>query len=51
MVERRYGRIINVASLSSEVAFYEVAAYAVSKSAVASLTRSLAVEWPATAFA
>jgi NAD(P)-dependent dehydrogenase (short-subunit alcohol dehydrogenase family) len=45
MVERRYGRIINVASLSSEVAFYEVAAYAVSKSAVASLTRSLAVEW------
>lgn len=45
MVERRYGRIINVASLSSEVAFYEVAAYAVSKAAVASLTRSLAVEW------
>ena len=33
------------ASLSSEVAFYEVAAYAVSKPAVASLTRSLAVEW------
>lgn len=45
MMERRYGRIINVASLSSEVAFYEVAAYAVSESAVASLTRSLAVEW------
>jgi NAD(P)-dependent dehydrogenase (short-subunit alcohol dehydrogenase family) len=45
MVKRKYGRIINIASLSSEVAFYEVAAYTVSKSAVASLTRSLAVEW------
>src|SRR5215472_2862438 len=45
MVERRYGRIINIASLSSEVAFYEVAAYAASKAAVASLTKSLAVEW------
>ncbi len=45
MVERRYGRIINIASLSSFVALYEVAAYAASKSAVASLTKSLAVEW------
>jgi len=45
MVERKYGRIINIASLTSTVAFYEVAAYAASKSAVASLTRSLAVEW------
>jgi NAD(P)-dependent dehydrogenase (short-subunit alcohol dehydrogenase family) len=45
MVERRYGRIINVASLSAEVAFYEVAAYSASKAAVASLTKSLAVEW------
>lgn len=45
MIERRYGRIINVASLSSEVAFYEVAAYSASKAAVASLTKSLAVEW------
>ncbi|HMK28531.1 MAG TPA: glucose 1-dehydrogenase [Terriglobales bacterium] len=45
MVERRFGRIINVASLSSFVAFSEVAAYAASKAAVASLTRSLAVEW------
>jgi NAD(P)-dependent dehydrogenase (short-subunit alcohol dehydrogenase family) len=39
------GRIINIASLNSYVAFYEVAAYAASKSAVLSLTRSLAVEW------
>lgn len=45
MIERKYGRIINVASLSSFVAFYEVAAYSASKAAVASLTKSLAVEW------
>ena len=45
MVDRRFGRIINVASLSSEVAFWEVAAYAASKAAVASLTKSLAIEW------
>ena len=45
MIERRYGRIINVASLSSFVALYEVAAYSASKAAVASLTKSLAVEW------
>jgi NAD(P)-dependent dehydrogenase (short-subunit alcohol dehydrogenase family) len=47
MLERGYGRIINIASLSSFVALYEVAAYAASKAAVASLTRSLAVEWGA----
>jgi len=45
MVERKYGRIINIASLSSVVALYEVTAYTVSKSGVAALTRSLAVEW------
>jgi NAD(P)-dependent dehydrogenase (short-subunit alcohol dehydrogenase family) len=45
MIERRYGRIINIASLNSYVALTEVAAYAASKSAVTSLTRSLAVEW------
>jgi NAD(P)-dependent dehydrogenase (short-subunit alcohol dehydrogenase family) len=45
MIERKYGRIINIASLSSFVALYEVAAYAASKSAVASLTKSLAIEW------
>jgi NAD(P)-dependent dehydrogenase (short-subunit alcohol dehydrogenase family) len=45
MVDRKYGRIINIASLTSEVAFFEVAAYAASKAAVASLTKSLAVEW------
>ena len=45
MIERGYGRIVNIASLSSFVALYEVAAYAASKAAVASLTKSLAVEW------
>jgi NAD(P)-dependent dehydrogenase (short-subunit alcohol dehydrogenase family) len=45
MIEQRYGRIINIGSLSSFVGLYEVAAYGASKSAVASLTKSLAVEW------
>jgi NAD(P)-dependent dehydrogenase (short-subunit alcohol dehydrogenase family) len=45
MLENGYGRIINIASLSSFVALYEVAAYAASKAAVASLTKSLAIEW------
>jgi len=45
MLERKYGRIVNIASLSSFVALHEVAAYAASKAAVAMLTKSLAVEW------
>ncbi|MFL5570184.1 MAG: SDR family NAD(P)-dependent oxidoreductase, partial [Gemmatimonadaceae bacterium] len=45
MIERRYGRIINIGSLTSLVALYEVAAYAASKAGVAALTKSLAVEW------
>ena len=45
MLERGYGRIVNVTSLTTYVAFFEVAAYAASKAAVASLTRSLALEW------
>jgi NAD(P)-dependent dehydrogenase (short-subunit alcohol dehydrogenase family) len=45
MIERRYGRIINVGSLSSLVGLFEVAAYGASKAAVASLTKSLAIEW------
>ena len=45
MLQRGYGRIINIASLTSFVALHEVAAYAASKAAVASLTKSLAVEW------
>jgi NAD(P)-dependent dehydrogenase (short-subunit alcohol dehydrogenase family) len=45
MVARNYGRIINIASLASFVGLYEVAAYCASKAALASLTRSLAMEW------
>ena len=45
MLSRGYGRIVNIGSLTSFVAFHEVAAYAASKGAVAMLTRSLAVEW------
>jgi NAD(P)-dependent dehydrogenase (short-subunit alcohol dehydrogenase family) len=45
MLDRGYGRIVNIASLASFVALYEVAAYAASKAAVASLTKSLAIEW------
>lgn len=47
MVQRGYGRIVNIASLASTVALFEVAAYNASKAGVAGLTRSLAVEWAA----
>jgi NAD(P)-dependent dehydrogenase (short-subunit alcohol dehydrogenase family) len=45
MLEHGYGRIINIASLSTYVSLFEVAAYSASKAAVGSLTKSLAVEW------
>lgn len=45
MLDRGYGRIVNISSLNAFVALSEVAAYAASKSGVTSLTRSLAVEW------
>ena len=45
MIERRYGRIINIASMGSFLGLYEVAAYCASKAGVASLTKSLAIEW------
>jgi NAD(P)-dependent dehydrogenase (short-subunit alcohol dehydrogenase family) len=44
MVKAGYGRIINIASLSTYASFYQVAAYSASKAGVVSLTRSLAVE-------
>ncbi|HEY8309132.1 MAG TPA: SDR family oxidoreductase [Gemmatimonadaceae bacterium] len=45
MVERGYGRIVNIASLATFVAFMEVAPYSASKAGVGALTKSLAVEW------
>ena len=45
MIERRYGRIVNIASLATMVAFRDVAAYGASKAAVGALTKSLAVEF------
>ena len=45
MLERGSGRLINIASLSSFVGFFEVSAYTASKAGVAGLTRALAVEW------
>jgi NAD(P)-dependent dehydrogenase (short-subunit alcohol dehydrogenase family) len=45
MIERRAGRVITIASLSSFAGFFEVSAYTASKAGVAGLTRALAVEW------
>ena len=45
MMERRYGRIVNIASIGSFRGMLQVTAYSASKAAVTSLTQSLAVEW------
>ena len=45
MLERGFGRIINIASLATFVALYETTAYNASKAALGALTKSLAVEW------
>jgi NAD(P)-dependent dehydrogenase (short-subunit alcohol dehydrogenase family) len=45
MIERGYGRIINIGSLTTFRGFFEVAAYGASKAAVGSLTKTLATEW------
>ncbi len=44
MAKRGYGRIVNIASLATFVAFRDVAAYGASKAGVGALTKSLAVE-------
>jgi NAD(P)-dependent dehydrogenase (short-subunit alcohol dehydrogenase family) len=45
MVKQGFGRVITIASLSSFVGLFEVAAYTATKAGVAGLTRALAVEW------
>lgn len=45
MLSQGKGAILNIASMATFVAFYEVAAYGASKAAVGALTRSLAIEW------
>jgi NAD(P)-dependent dehydrogenase (short-subunit alcohol dehydrogenase family) len=45
MLKQRRGRVITIASLSSFVGLFEVAAYTATKAGVAGLTRALAVEW------
>lgn len=45
MIAAGRGRIITIASLSSFVGLFEVAAYTASKAGVAGLTKALAVEW------
>jgi NAD(P)-dependent dehydrogenase (short-subunit alcohol dehydrogenase family) len=45
MLERGYGRVINLASIMSFVSLPQRAAYATSKAAVLGLTRTLALEW------
>jgi NAD(P)-dependent dehydrogenase (short-subunit alcohol dehydrogenase family) len=44
MVRNGWGRIINIASLATFIAFHEVAAYGASKAGLGALTKSLAVE-------
>jgi NAD(P)-dependent dehydrogenase (short-subunit alcohol dehydrogenase family) len=44
MVERKWGRIINIASTASKVGAHYIAAYSASKHGVLGLTRTLAVE-------
>jgi NAD(P)-dependent dehydrogenase (short-subunit alcohol dehydrogenase family) len=45
MRDRGFGRVIVVASITSFVGFFEVAAYTATKAGIVGLTRALAVEW------
>src|SRR5207244_12934707 len=45
MLEQGRGRIITIASLTSFVGLFEVAAYGATKAGVVGLTRALAVGW------
>lgn len=45
MLQRRYGRIVNLVSFHVEATYPQRAAYGSAKTGVAGLTRALAVEW------
>jgi NAD(P)-dependent dehydrogenase (short-subunit alcohol dehydrogenase family) len=45
MKEQKYGKIINIASLTSEIAFPNMSAYAASKGGISQLTKAMAVEF------
>ena len=47
MIPRGYGKIINIASLTSELARATVAPYTVSKGGIKLLTKAMAAEWAA----
>lgn len=45
MIKKRYGKIINIASMNSFGAIANIPAYVASKGGIAQLTKALAVEW------
>ncbi|MGI9502329.1 MAG: SDR family oxidoreductase [Geminicoccaceae bacterium] len=45
MIDRRQGKIINIASLQSEAARYSIAPYTASKGAVKNLTKGMCTDW------
>lgn len=45
MIERRHGRIINIASVTSELGRANIPAYSAAKGGVRMMTRSLSTEW------
>ncbi|SDR43333.1 gluconate 5-dehydrogenase [Rhizobiales bacterium GAS191] len=47
MIARGYGKVINIGSLTSEVARATIAPYAVSKGGIKLLTQAMAAEWAA----
>ncbi len=48
MIPRKQGKVINIGSLTSELARATVAPYTVAKGGIKMLTRSMAAEWPST---
>jgi gluconate 5-dehydrogenase len=47
MIARKRGKIINIASLASELARPTIAPYTAAKAGIKNLTKSMAVEWAA----